>query len=276
MILVTGGGGFVGRQVLRSLREKRHHLRLVLRNGSSTSIPLHQDAQVIDTPDLFQAKPAWWQSALAGVDTVIHLAWYTAPGKYLDSDHNLTCMTGTIDLARASIQAGVRRFVGVGTCFEYDLDVGTVTTATPLKPRSLYAACKASTFLVLSQLLPRSGMHFAWCRLFYLYGEGEDPRRLVPYLRRQLGAGEPAELTSGTQIRDFLDVREAGDLIAEAALSQRQGPINICSGVPVSVRQLAEQIADEFGRRDLLRFGARPDNIFDPPRVVGICEYPEA
>ena len=276
MILITGGGGFVGRQVVRSLCEKRHPLRVVLRNGSSTSIPLHHDAQVIETPDLFQAEPSWWQSVLVGVDTVIHSAWYTEPGKYLDSDHNLTCLTGTIDLARASIQAGVRRFVGVGTCFEYDLDVGAVTTETTLKPQSLYAACKASTFLVLSQLLPQSGMQFAWCRLFYLYGEGEDTRRLVPYLRRQLSAGEPAELTSGTQIRDFLDVRDAGGLIAEAALGQRQGPINICSGVPVTVRQLAEQIADEFGRRDLLRFGARPDNTFDPPRVVGVCECPKA
>jgi dTDP-6-deoxy-L-talose 4-dehydrogenase (NAD+) len=40
----------------------------------------------------------------------------------------------------------------------------------------------------------------------------------------------------------------------------------------MSVRQLAESIADEYGRRDLLRFGARTQNQFDPPRVVGIRE----
>ena len=39
---------------------------------------------------------------------------------------------------------------------------------------------------------------------------------------------------------------------------------------PITVRQLAEQIADEYGRRDLLRFGAREDNQVDPPCVVGI------
>jgi dTDP-6-deoxy-L-talose 4-dehydrogenase (NAD+) len=32
---------------------------------------------------------------------------------------------------------------------------------------------------------------------------------------------------------------------------------------------MAERIADEFGRRDLLQFGARPDNVFDPPRIIG-------
>ena len=58
-------------------------------------------------------------------------------------------------------------------------------------------------------------------------------------------------------------------MIADTALGTRQGPVNICSGRPVTVRQLVEQIADEYGRRDLLRFGARPDNEVDPPRVVG-------
>jgi nucleoside-diphosphate-sugar epimerase len=46
--------------------------------------------------------------------------------------------------------------------------------------------------------------------------------------------------------------------------------VNICSGEAVTVRQLAERIADEYGRRDLLRFGAKPENSFDPPRVVGV------
>jgi nucleoside-diphosphate-sugar epimerase len=49
-----------------------------------------------------------------------------------------------------------------------------------------------------------------------------------------------------------------------------QGAVNVCSGVPVTVRELAERIADEYGRRDLLRFGARPDNLTDPPVVVGV------
>ena len=155
-------------------------------------------------------------------------------------------------------------------CFEYDLTVGVLDVETPLRPLTPYAGAKAGAFMALSQWLPQQDVEFAWCRLFYLHGEGEDARRLVPYLHTKLIAGEPAELTSGNQIRDFLDVREAGRMIVETALSDEQGPVNICSGVPVTVRQLAEQIADEYGRRDLLKFGARPDNLVDPPCVVGI------
>ncbi len=67
-----------------------------------------------------------------------------------------------------------------------------------------------------------------------------------------------------------MDVSEAGKVVVKIALDTVQGPVNICSGIPTTVRQLAEQIADEYGRRDLLRFGMRMENITDPPCVVGI------
>jgi dTDP-6-deoxy-L-talose 4-dehydrogenase (NAD+) len=183
---------------------------------------------------------------------------------------NLACLTGTLDLAQAFAAVGGKRFVGVGTCAEYDSSEGQMTTDTPLAPSTLYAACKASAFQVLRFFLGAGGMGFAWCRLFYLYGEGENERRLVPYIRRQLEAGQEVLLTRGDQVRDFLDVKDAARMIADVALGQQQGAVNICSGEAVTVRHLAERIADEYGRRDLLRFGARPENIFDPPRVVGV------
>jgi dTDP-6-deoxy-L-talose 4-dehydrogenase (NAD+) len=227
---------------------------------------------VIQSDDIFSEPPEALQQMLADSSTMIHAAWYVEPGKYLDSALNLDCLAGTLRLARAFAAAGGRRFVGVGTCAEYDLSEGVLRTDSPLAPVTLYATCKASAYQVLSRFFTAEKVSFAWCRLFYLYGEGEDERRLVPYIRTQLAAGEEALLTSGEQIRDFIDVQEAGRMIADVALGKRDGPVNLCSGRPVTVRQLAERIAAEYGRPDLLRFGARPDNAFDPPLVVGVCE----
>jgi nucleoside-diphosphate-sugar epimerase len=270
VILLTGATGFVGRQVLRALAERGCPVRAVVRAGKESQAA----TQTVASPDIFGESEAWWADACRGIDTIIHAAWYAEPGLYLQSPKNIDCVNGTLRLAQGAIDAKVRRFVGVGTCFEYDLSAGHLSVATPLKPTTPYALAKATAFNALSHLLPANGVEFAWCRLFYLYGEGEDDgedaRRLVPYLRAQLKAGERAELSSGTQIRDFLDVREAGRMIAETALGRVQGPVNICSAQPVTVRQLAERIADEYGRRDLLRFGARPDNLVDPPVVVGV------
>lgn len=271
LVLLTGATGFVGRQVLKALLREGKPVRVVARPKSATKLEGTAGIeQIISSPDLFGETADWWSETCRGVDTIVHVAWYAEPGKYLTSPKNLDCLSGTIALAQGAISANVRRFVGVGTCFEYDLSAGDLSTETPLDPTSPYAAAKAAAYLSLSQTLAVAGMDFGWCRLFYLYGEGEDARRFVPYLRAQLEKGEPAQLTSGKQIRDFMDVQDAGDAIVKAALGTCDGAINICSGQSISIRQLAEQIADEYDRRDLLQFGAREDNLVDPPRVVGV------
>lgn len=276
-IVLTGATGFVGAQILRALVEQDCQVRILVRPGRALpDVAKQSQVEIVETSDLFTESATYLESMLAGIDTLIHAAWYTEPGQYLHSPLNLDCLTGTLRLAQAFQASGGRRFVGLGTCFEYDVNAGWLKNDTPLQPQTLYAASKVAAFQLLNQFLSAGGQSFAWCRLFYLYGEGEDERRLVPYLRAQLASGQPAELTSGRQIRDYLNVREAGRLITEIAFSDQQGPVNICSGIPITVRQLAERVADEIGRRDLLRFGVRPDNPFDPPCVIGATSFKTA
>ena len=271
LVLLTGATGFVGRHVLRALAVCGARVRPVIRDGTQGRLESSPSIEtIVITPDLFAEDAAWWAETCRGVDIVIHVAWYAEPGTYLQSQQNADCLKGTLQLANGAIQAGVERFVGIGTCLEYDLGGGRVSVDTPLQPLTPYAEAKVAAFQALSQYLPLHGVSFAWCRLFYLYGEGENKRRLVPYLRSRLSAGEIAELSCGRQIRDYLDVRDAARMIVEAALGDVRGAVNICSGIPITVRELAERIADEFGRRDLLSFGARPDNIADPPCIVGV------
>lgn len=273
-ILLTGASGFVGYQVLKALHVLNRSVRLVLREErASIAAEFTNVESVVVTKDLFKEDRDFWLDALAGADSVVHLAWYVEPGAYLSSPRNIDCLMGTLRLSHAAIETGLHRFVGIGTCFEYDMSGGTLSVDTPLKPTSVYGATKAALYQALSSLLPENDIEFLWCRLFYLHGEREPSGRLVPYLKERLSSGQTAELTSGNQVRDFMDVRDAGRLIAELACSSSQGAVNVCSGVPMTVRELAESVADGFGARDLLRFGARQDNAVDPPRIVGVKNF---
>lgn len=270
-VTLTGATGFVGRQILRNLLERGCSVRVLVRDPSSLHRFTADGAlDVVQTPDLFAEPPNRLEELLQGSETVVHTAWYTEPKDYLTSPLNVACLTGTLNLARAFAAVAGKRFIGVGTCAEYDHSAGLMTIDTPLAPNTLYAACKAAAYQILSHFFGGEDVSFAWCRVFYLYGEGEDERRLVPYIRRQLASGQDVLLTRGDQVRDFLDVNDAGRMITDVTLGQQQGAVNICSGEAVTVRQLAERIADEYGRHELLRFGARPENIFDPPKVVGV------
>jgi len=269
--LLTGATGFVGRQILGALAARAAAVRPVVRPGSQEKLVCPQAIEsVVVTPDLFAEGANWASHICEDIDTVVHAAWFAEPGVYLHAAENDRCLAGTLELARGAAKAGIRRFVGIGTCLEYGLGNHPLSVQAPLRPTTAYARAKAAAFTALSHMLPEHGVEFAWCRLFYLHGEGSDERRLIAYLRARLAAGEPAILSSGRQVRDYLDVREAGEMVAEIATGHTQGAVNICSGVPTTVQELAERIADEYGRRDLLHFGARPDDPFDPPYIVGI------
>jgi dTDP-6-deoxy-L-talose 4-dehydrogenase (NAD+) len=271
-ILLTGASGFVGRQTARALIARGHRLRLVLRRGGFARSGLPDGAaEIIETDDLFAEDADWWADALSDIDTVIHAAWYVEPGKYLDSPHNIDCTIGSLMIAEGALRAAVRKFIGIGTCFEYRLPNAAITEASEPGPVTLYAAAKLALCRMLEKRFAGTGVDFAWARLFYLYGEGEHPARLFPLLHRKLSAGEPMVLSAGDKIRDFLDVADAGRLIATLAETGQTGIANICSGRPVTIREVAEEIADIYGRRDLLTFGAATLHPRDPEAVAGIC-----
>ncbi len=270
-VLVTGAAGFVGEKIVRVLSEAKAEIIPVVRVGKESLVEdIPGVAAVVSTNDLFSETMDWWLPHLKDVDTVIHAAWYVNHSDYLQSPKNLDCLIGTLNLARGVVQASVRRFVGLGTCFEYDLSPGVLSVNTPLKPSTPYAAAKASAYTMLSQWFTLGSVKFTWCRLFYLYGEGQDESRLVPYIRNRLAAGMVVDLTEGRQFRDYLNVVDAAAAIVRLISEDHIGAINVCSGRRQTVRELAEEIADEFQRRDLLRFGSRPDSLVDPPCVVGV------
>jgi len=58
-------------------------------------------------------------------------------------------------------------------------------------------------------------------------------------------------------------------MIVAGTLSKTKGAANICTGYGRSVKDLAHEIAAIYDRKDLLNFGARPDNLVDPPIIIG-------
>ena len=128
--LLTGATGFVGRQILQALAAQKYVVRLIVRDSTELILPDSIELEkVIRTTDLFSESTEWWGEACDGIDTVIHCAWYAEPGKYLQSPLNTECLIGTLNFAKGAVAAGVRRFVGIGTCFEYDLSSGVTSTA---------------------------------------------------------------------------------------------------------------------------------------------------
>jgi nucleoside-diphosphate-sugar epimerase len=168
-----------------------------------------------------------------------------------------------------------RRFIHTGSCSEYaSAETGRrIAEDYPVQPTSLYGAAKLCASLYGAALAAERGLPFLNLRLFGVFGVGEAPHRLVPYLIAKLRENQPVDLTPGEQIRDWLYIDDVVDALLEAATCPRlpdAGVFNVCSSHAVPVRELAEQVADAMGKpRDLLRFGARPYRSDEPMWIVG-------
>jgi UDP-glucose 4-epimerase len=123
--------------------------------------------------------------------------------------------------------------------------------------------------LIGQHMAAAAGINFAWGRLFYLYGEQEDSRRLVPALIQSLRQGKPFEATAGEQVRDYLYTADVATALVTLARQNAQGIYNIASGVPITMRHLMETIGDVVGDKDLIRFGAIPYRQWEPMFICG-------
>ena len=133
-ILLTGSTGFVGKQIAKALANKKMSTIHVCRPGNEKALKdISKIQKIIKSKDIFQEDEYWWEEQCKDIDIVIHNAWY------MDDDHkesskNIDCLKGSLNLVSGAIKAGVKRFVGIGTCFEYDLTKKVLSVDTPLKP----------------------------------------------------------------------------------------------------------------------------------------------
>ena len=272
--LVAGATGFVGTNLVRALLAAGVTTYGLVRNASANRSRLHglQGFRPIalgtyDSGELGRALGA------ADVDVV-----YSAVGSGTShaEDRWEVLLDGNIRAATdiARFAAGrARRLVHVGTCFEYAMKDSPLLESDAVGPSSPYAATKSAAQLLVAHLCRAAALEHVHARLFNTYGYFEGPNRLIPFLLRQLRAGEPAALTAGTHVRDFTFVTDVADALVRLAtcpLRDRQGVFNVCSGRGIAVREVAENVADVVGfPRDLLRFGARPERPDEPSRIVG-------
>lgn len=239
-IVVTGPSGFVGSSLCAVLRARGHDV-----------LPLSRTLWASDGGrDFFRRERP---------DALVHTAWAARPPDYLQTAENCAALAWTCTLFQACIDAEVPHVVGFGTCIECGPRMGPRREDLPPDPRTPYAAAKAAAFLFAEQLFRHhAATRFAWVRPFHLFGEGEDPRRLVPTVISALRAGRPVDLSPGAQKRDWIDVADACIAVAQVLESHASGPFHLCTGESEDLRTFLGRFAALSGRPDLLRFGARP------------------
>ncbi len=265
-VLVTGANGFIGRHTLPHLLDLGLVVHAVDREPFRTSPNVTMHAV-----DLLSSDAVAELIAEVRPTDLLHLAWYVAHGKFWNSFDNFRWVDASLGLLTAFAKAGGRRWLGVGSCAEYDWTwSGPMDEhSTPLCPRSIYGAAKAGLYMMAREVARELGVSMAWARLFHTYGPHERPERLAPAVIRALLDDKPALCSHGAQIRDFMYVDDVGRALATVLGSSHDGAVNVCSAQHVSVREFVNLAAAVVGRPELVRFGELAASPGEPDVLVG-------
>lgn len=264
-VLVTGASGYLGRHVVRALQRRGIDTVASSRNPDQAM----QDCKFIEA-DLLHADSAAALIEQADATHLLHLGWYVEHGKYWVSPLNFEWVQASMRLVDAFCRQGGKRFVGAGTCAEYDWSYGYLhEELTPYRPTTVYGVAKNATRQLLREQCRSAGTSFAWGHVFFPFGLDEGHQRLVPSLMRVFqGQCDPFGVNANS-FRGMLPVNDAAEGFVELLLSDQIDMVNICSGEPVSIAEIVRSVARIFDAdpEPVLRLAsARPD---DPRVLVG-------
>ena len=269
-VLVTGASGFIGRYLLPRLIGAGHDVYAIVRPGKvlPDQPGLHLIPAAILTSDLDDAI-----FRDVGFDCLIHLAWCTEPGKYWTSRENLEWLGATIDLVDRFAAAGGKRVVVAGSCAEYQWSSPGIFEEefSSLAPGTLYGAAKLATWQLLQPICRVADIQLIWGRIFFPYGPGESPVRLMPSILSAMLSNLPVKCSHGRQQRDFIHADDVASALAHLASSDvASGAYNLSSGSSSRIRDVVRVCQEVTGSSSEIVYGAVPVARDEPKQILGV------
>ncbi|MFX1363489.1 MAG: NAD-dependent epimerase/dehydratase family protein [Promethearchaeota archaeon] len=270
-ILVTGATGFIGKYVINELLKFNHH------NIIASGIENKEEVKKFDwfneveylVCDLNEPMENFF-TFFKEPELLIHLAWQGLPN-YKELFHFEKNVPSNYYFIKNLIKNGLKDISVIGTCLEYGMIEGKLSEAMKTNPVTPYGLAKDTLRKYLQQLKNKYEFKFRWIRLFYMYGEGQNPNSIIPHLNKALDANkEVFNMSGGEQIRDYLPIEKVAEYIVEISLQEKVlGIINCCNGEPISIRKLVENILKKRNKTIKLNLGYYPYPDYVPMSFWG-------
>ena len=226
MIHLIGSAGFIGKSIQENVKRRG-------RNDFTFYSSSQKSAICLDIYDM----QTWGNIEIHEGDKVFILSWRNLPN-YDKVFHLTENLFAVFEFVCFCVDRGVREISIAGTCYEYGMQNGCLDEECNAFPVSCYAVAKDSLGRMLESYLKSKDAVLKWFRIFYPYGESQNPKSLYPSLLTAIKNFDVSfKCSQGDQIRDFIHVDDcAGMMIEMLDSDSSSGIINIGTGNPVSIR----------------------------------------
>lgn len=243
---VTGGLGFIGRQIVRRLGAEGH-TAVIIDSAAGQGLP---GAEVLRLDILDYGK---LRAALEGVSGVFHQAALTSVQESWPREdlYRRVNVAGTANVLRAAHDLSLRVVHASSAAVYGDAGGHPVTEDAPRNPANPYGATKLEAERLAEEHAARGGS-VACLRYFNVYGPGQNPSYagVVSRFAEAVRDGRPPVIFGdGGQSRDFVFVDDVARANLAAMSSRESGFFNIGTGRPTTVREIAEAVIRISGAR---------------------------
>jgi len=255
--LVTGGGGFIGSNLVRAALERGRPVRVLDNFSTGFRANLEEVADAIDLMEGDLRDPDTCRRACEGAGVVLHQAAVpSVPRSMEHPQESFDANTvGTHNLLMAARDAGVRRLVFAASSSAYGAGEDLPKRESmPLLPVSPYAAAKAAGELYAATFCRAFGLETVSLRYFNVFGPRQDPTNqyagvIAAFATRMLRGRQPVIFGDGAQSRDFTYI----DNVIHANLLAAQAPklsgevVNIGCGQAIDLNRMVAVFNEILG-----------------------------
>jgi nucleoside-diphosphate-sugar epimerase len=268
-VLVTGGAGFIGSNLVRALLERGDDVRVLdnFATGSRGNL-----GDVWDDVELVEGDLRSYErvhNAVRGVELVYHQGALPSVPRSVQDPLTTSAVNveGTLNVLLAARDEGVRRVVSASSSSVYG-NSGTLprVESAPPDPVSPYAVAKLAAERYCVSFSRIYELETVVLRYFNVFGPRQDPTSqyaaVVPLFITAVASHEPVLIDGdGTQSRDFTFVENVvdGNLLAAEAANASGAVLNVATGTQTTIVELSETIGELVG--------VPVEREFRPPRA---------
>ena len=253
-ILITGGTGFIGANLLRYFLSKGYEVSTIVRNQSN----LWRISDLTKYVDMINVGIYNSQKVLDLIKSqkpTIIINTMAFGGYHFETDVNSiinTNFNATVNLVEAYLKSNSNLLINTGSSSEYGFKDDPMSEWDILNPIGAYAVSKAAATMYCKSRSIEESKKIATFRIFSAYGDYEESHRLIPYLVTSAIWKRKARLSRPTNLRDFIyidDINKAYLKLIEMSDSVKNGEIlNLGTGNESSVGDVVELLTKILNR----------------------------
>lgn len=260
-VLLTGVTGLVGKEVIEPLKNMGFEIYALTIDETNPDNGVEWiKCNLFDEESLKSAIEKTKPTHL------LNFAWATT-GNYLTSDINLEFVKAGLNILKYFKQNGGQRAVYVGTCFEYKFKDEPLKETDPINPQTLYAKSKNTLHELAEEYCKLNNISFGYGRIFYVYGHGENEKRLTAHLIKNLRENKEVTINTGSLVKDYMYTKDIAGAFAAFLNSEVEGTVNICTGKGISLEDYSTFIAKKLGKEEYLTIKQESTN--QPKIIIG-------